>query len=37
MCRIDPEKMKVAHQKEIYIINDPEFDIILYKLLIKKE
>ena len=37
MCRVDPEKMKVAHQKEIYIINDPEFDIIPYRLLIKKE
>ena len=37
MCRVNPEKMKVPHQKEIYIINDPDIDIIPYRLLIKKE
>ena len=37
MCRVNPEKMKVPIKEEIYIINEPDVDIIPYRLLIKKE
>ena len=37
MCRVNPEKMKIAVEKEIYVINEPDFDIIPYRLLIKRE
>ena len=37
MCRVNPDKMKIAVEKEIYVINEPDFDIIPYRLLIKRE
>ena len=35
MCRVNPEKMKQPVKDLIYVINDPEMDIIPYRLLIK--
>lgn len=35
MCRVNPEKMKMPEEERIYVINEPEIDVIPYRLLLK--